>query len=229
MRANLWLGGLAALLLHAAPLHAQVTVQTAEEAEALVSAAISNARDRLAALPPPASDSEKLMRLVELEQAPRLVLSDLDLSALSESDKQAMWAAIWSQIGPIDRENQALLLQMVPEEGWFPISRYGVEGAMAAFLIVQHADQSLWRRFLPTIEAMVKTGEAQGPAYALMYDRLALSEGRPQRYGSQMQCSNGQYVVMEPVEDAALIDERRSSVGLPTLAENLERFAGRGC
>jgi hypothetical protein len=229
MKVNLWLGGLLTVLLHAVPLHAQITVQTAEEGQALVAAAISSARTRLSELPPPTTDSEKLIRMADLEQAPRSVLSDLDLSALSEADKQSMWAGIWGQIGPIDRANQKSLLDIVPEEGWFSISRYGREAATAAFLIVQHGDRSLWRRFLPSIEAMVKTGEAEGSAYALMYDRLALSEGRPQRYGSQMRCSEGQFAVVEPVEDISLIDDRRSSVGLGTLAENVERFAGRRC
>jgi hypothetical protein len=76
---------------------------------------------------------------------------------------------------------------------------------------------------------MVKAGEADGAAYALMYDRLALSEGRPQRYGSQMRCSDGQYDVGEPVDDIDRVDSRRASVGLGTLAKNVERFAGRGC
>jgi hypothetical protein len=223
------LGGLLAVLLHALPLHAQVTVQTPEQGQALVAAAIESARSRLSELPPATTDAEKLIRMADLEQAPRLVLSDLDLSALSEADKWSMWAGIWGQIGPIDREHQTLLLQMVPEEGWFPISRYGREAATAAFLIVQHSDPSLWRRFLPSIDAMVKAGEADGAAYALMYDRLALTEGRPQRYGPQMRCSDGQYVVVEPVEDIDRIDARRASVGLGTLAKNLERFAGRGC
>ena len=229
MRASMLLGWLVAFLVHAAPLQAQVTVRTAEEGQDLVRAAISGARARISELPPPTTDSETLIRMAQLEQAPRLALSELDLSTLSEADKQRMWADIWGQIGPIDRQNQMLLLQMLPAEGWFPISRYGREAANAAFLIVQHADQSLWRRFLPTIEAMVMTGEAEGPAYALMYDRLALSEGRAQRYGSQMRCSSGQYVVSEPVEDMATVDARRASVGLGTLAENAKRFAGRGC
>jgi hypothetical protein len=59
-----------------------------------------------------------------------------------------MWVGIWEQIGPIDREHQTLLLQMVSEEGWFPIRRYGREAATAAFLIVQHSDPSMWRHFL---------------------------------------------------------------------------------
>src|SRR5690554_5549085 len=183
------LAAVSALLVWSAPLQAQVvTVRTADEAVALVAQAIEHVRSRQAALPPPASDSEKLVRLVELEQAPRQAMSRLDLSALSEPEKQSMWGRIWGMVQPIDQANQEQLLAMVPPEGWFPASRYGRAAASAAFLIVQHSDPAMWRRFLPKIEEMVKAGEAEGGSYALMYDRLALSEGRPQRYGSQLSC-----------------------------------------
>lgn len=220
----------AALLLAAQPLQAQtVTVRSKDEAVALVAKSIEDVRGKQAALPPPASDTETLKRMAELEQAPRLVLSQFDLSALGEPEKQAMWSEIWGHITPIDKANQQQLLAMLPAEGWFSISRYGRDGALAAFLIVQHSDISLWRRFLPTIEAMARTGEAEGGFFALMYDRLALNEGRPQRYGSQMTCRDGRWAVSEPVEDAAAIDAQRKSVGLNTLEENLKRFEGRGC
>ena len=129
----------------------------------------------------------------------------------------------------IDKANQQALLAMVPPEGWFPISRYGPEAAKAAFLIVQHGDPTLWRRFLPVIERMAKTGEAEGTAYALMYDRLALSEGRPQRFGSQMDCRGGRYAPAEPLEDPKALDERRLAYGLKPYAEYLKLFETNSC
>lgn len=219
-----------ALLVVSAPLHGQVvTVQTADEGVALVTEGIERVRSRQAALPPPVSTSEELARMAELDQAPRLAISRFDLSALSEAEKQSMWRRIGPMLQQIDRTNQERLLAMVPAEGWFPISTYGREAASAAFLIVQHADETLWRRFLPKIEAMAKAGEAEGGSYALMYDRLALSEGRPQRYGSQLSCQDGRYQVTEPVEDWSAVDTNRAAVGLGTIAENLKRFEGRGC
>jgi hypothetical protein len=41
------LGGLLAVLLHALPLHTQVTVQTPEQGQAFVATAIDSARSRL--------------------------------------------------------------------------------------------------------------------------------------------------------------------------------------
>jgi hypothetical protein len=194
-----------------------------------VSIAIHETRERLAKLPPPSNDGEKIIRMAELEQAPRAALGKVEFARFSEVQKRQIWTAIAAQMQPIDKANQSALLSMVPPEGWFSISRYGQEAAKAAFLIVQHADQTLWRRFLPHIEKLAKAGEAEGPAYALMYDRLALSEGRPQRYGSQMECREGRYVPEEPLEDPKRIDSRRIALGMTPYAEYLKLYHGSTC
>lgn len=165
----------------------------------------------------------------ELEQAPRSALARIELGRFSEAQRRQIWAAIAAQTQPLDQANQQALLAMVPPEGWFSISRYGREAAKAAFLIVQHGDQSLWRRFLPAIERMARAGEADGPAYALMYDRLALSEGRPQRFGSQMACHGGRYAPEQPQEDPENLDRRRLELGMRPYAEYLKLFEGETC
>lgn len=195
-----------------------------------VSAAIAEVNARLAKLPPARDDAERLVRMGELEQAPRAALSKVDFSKLSEAQKRQAWAAITAQLKPIDEENQRALLRMVPEDGgWFSISRYGRDAARAAFLIIQHSNQDLWRRFLPSIERMAKAGEAEGPSYALLYDRLALSEGRPQRYGSQMECRGGRYVPQEPLEDPSTLDARRAALKMIPYAEYLRMFDENSC
>lgn len=191
--------------------------------------ALEATQARLAALPPAQTDAEKLIRMGELEQAPRQAFPAMPLAGLSEAQQRAAWSAVWSLLRPLDAANREALLAMVPAEGWFSISRYGHDAARSAFLIVQHSEPALWRRFLPIIEGMVTRGEAEGPAYALMYDRLALAEGRPQRYGSQMSCSDARYAPTEPLEDRRDLDARRASLGLKPYAEYLRMFDGEAC
>jgi hypothetical protein len=190
---------------------------------------IEQVRDAQQALPAPASDAERLVRMGELDQAPRNALSSLDMASLSGHERQAIWAAVEEQTREIDADNRSRLLSLVPAEGWFSISRYGRDAARAAFFIVQHADQSLWRRFLPKIEGMVHGGEAEGPSFALMYDRLAISESRPQRYGSQMGCEGSRYIPLQPVEDLQNIDARRKAIGLSPYADYLKIYASMRC
>lgn len=190
-----------------------------------VAQAIATERAAQAALPPPADDAERLVRMGRLEQTARKAMIPIDLHDLPAPERAAAQTAMWAPIKAVDDANQAALLKMVPPEGWFYASRYGKPAANAAFLIVQHADEALWRRFVPVLEPLVATGEVEGQDYALMYDRLALSEGRPQRYGSQMTCKGGHWVV-DRLEDPETVETRRQAMGfIWTLAEYQQKFA----
>lgn len=191
------------------------------EAQALVGPVLQRIEAeeaRQAALPPPGDDREKLARMRERDQLGRRAMSSLDLSSLPETERRAAHAAVWGRVSEIDEALLAELLAMLPEEGWFTRSRYGDAGSQTAFLIVQHSNVEMWRRFVPVLEPLVATGEVNGGAFALMYDRLEMSEGRPQRYGSQMQCENGRFKPYR-LEDPARVDEWRASMGLSPLAD----------
>ncbi len=170
--------------------------------------AVAQARAREAALPPPRTDAERLTRMGELDQAPRIAFGKVDPSGLSPPDRKAMMAATWCPIMEIDLANQAALLAMLPPEGWFTHSRYGAEASQAAFHIVQHGTPELWRRFLPVLEKLAAQGEVDGQDYGMMYDRLAVTESRPQRFGSQLHCVAGRWTPY-PLEDPGAVDARR--------------------
>lgn len=189
-----------------------------------VAEAIAAERARQSTLPPPASDSDRLERMGALDQVGRRVLTKIDLTVLPPEEIAAARKAMWAPIEEIDRENQKALLTMVPPEGWFLQSRYGEKAAKAAFHIIQHSDEEQWRRFMPILEPLVATGEIDGQSFGLMFDRLAIAEGRPQRYGSQMHCVNGHFEP-QPLEDPARIDEFRKTMNFPqTYAEYLEHW-----
>ncbi|MFX8895313.1 DUF6624 domain-containing protein, partial [Acinetobacter baumannii] len=50
--------------------------------------------------------------------------------------------------------------------------------------------------------------------FAFLWDRVALAQGRPQRYGTQMRCVGKVWSPITPLEEPAKLDERRSWVGL---------------
>ena len=173
--------------------------------------AIAAERATQAALPK--DEREKLERMGRLDQAGRRALGQVDFSRAPAAERGAARKAMGDALDAIDHANQAELLKMVPAEGWFSFSRYGRPAASAAFHIVQHSNVEQWRRFVPVIEQFVTKGEAEGQSYALMFDRLAIVEGRPQRYGSQFNCSDGK-MQPYPLEDPVRIDELRRSMGL---------------
>lgn len=202
---------------------ADVSPQT-RIAIAPVAAAIAEVRAKQAALPPPKDDAERLVRLGELDQAARTGLGKIDPGKLPAADRDAAFKIVAGQIRAVDAANRAALLAMLPPERWFTIGKYGREASQAAFMIVQHAGPDLWRRFLPVLEPLASKGDIAGGDYALMYDRLATTEGRPQRYGSQMRCEGGRYAPF-PIEAPESLDARRAALAMRPYAEYLEGYA----
>lgn len=185
--------------------------------------AVAAARADLAALDGEASVSARLIALRALDQRPMMVR--VDLEGLTEPEQREARAIMDAEINRLNAENVEALLALVPAEGWFSSKIYGQEAATGAFLIVQHSDMDLQKRFLPTIEVMSERGEALKSEYALMYDRIAVAEGRLQRYGTQMQCVNGRMQPF-PTEDPERIEERRAPMGFrwPDYAGYLANF-----
>lgn len=217
-------------LLFAALLTFQEPAPLSPEARALiapVAEAIAAEEARQAALPPTTSDRERLERMGVLDQVGRRALNPIDLTALPEAERAAANTAMWAPLTAMDERLLAELLTMIPPEGWFLKSVYGDRAAGAAFLIIQHSDLENWRRFVPVLEPLVAAGEVDGQSYGLMYDRLAQNEGRLQRYGTQVTCKAGKWVIdWDNLEDPASADARRREMGFHwTLAEYEQVFA----
>ncbi len=187
---------------------------------AAVQASIDDVRRRHAELPRPESDADRLVRMGELDQAARKVVTSFDFSRIPEAERETALALAVAPMKAADKENQEALLALVPPEGWFARSRYGEPAARAAFNIVQHADTAMQRRFLPKLEALAKAGEVDGQNVAMMFDRIAIAEGRPQRYGTQFRCDGGKWRPY-PLEDEANVEALRRGAGVGwSYAEN---------
>lgn len=219
----------ALLLLIAAPAVAAGPPVSAPDAPPItprIEAAVRPVRDAvraeqaaIGALPPAATDAERLVRLARLDQAARAALYGLDLSALQPGERAIALSAAWSRVEAVDRANQRALKAMLPRgDGWFGRSVVGEEGAGAAFLVVIHAvrDRGLMREALRRMTPLAGTGEIEPAWYAALHDRLAVLEGRPQRYGTQPVCRRGEWVAGE-VEDPEGLEARRAVLGLADL------------
>lgn len=185
--------------------------------------AIDDERNRQDRLGPPTSDAERLVRMGRLDQTARRSLQNIDLSGLPEAEARAARGRALGLMHEIDLQNVAQFRTITPVNGWFNRSDYGDEASRAAFLIVQHADEDLMRRYLPFLEPLVGTGEIEDAQYALMYDRVAVDEGRLQRYGSQFQCV-GRESRLAALEDPDNVDARRATMGMISMADNARRF-----
>ena len=218
----------AALLVQAEPTTQSVEISAeARAAIAPVLDALASEQKRQAEAPPPSDDTERILRMYRLDQIGRKAMQDVDLSRLPLDQGKAAERAMRSAQSAIDEANLDALLEMLPPEGWFYKSRYGEGPSQTAFLIIQHSDLEQWRRFVPVLEPLVATGEVNGQQFGLMYDRLAINENRPQRYGTQMACKDGRWTIdRDNLEDPANADKRRAEMGFrQTLAEYETNFA----
>jgi hypothetical protein len=84
---------------------------------------------------------------------------------------------------------------------------------------VQHAISrpALQREALEALRLAAARGEAPAMQPALLEDRIRTLEGRPQRYGTQLDWDEAGELSPLPVEDPSGVDERRRTVGLGPL------------
>jgi hypothetical protein len=116
----------------------------------------------------------------------------------------------------VDQKTAQRLREIVAAYGWPTITLVGHDGAAAAWLIVQHAthDSAFQRQCLAMLREAVGRGEAEARYVAYLEDRLAVMANQRQRYGTQF---DGQ-LRPQPIADEELVDERRRSVGLCSMA-----------
>jgi len=134
-------------------------------------------------------------------------------------------ADLWKTQHSNDEKNRKRLIEIVDQSGWPKQSLVGEKAALAAFLVLQHADFALQKRYLPLLRATAERGETKLKWLALLEDRVLVREGKKQLYGSQVRNQKGvEGWQLEPIEDEANVDERRAKMGLGPLNEYLKTF-----
>ena len=178
----------------------------------------------------PAQDARvtELRRRVARDQAIR-DLPRLDKLAEGMPDlSRQHWVAIrLGRMMAIDCDNTEWLAAQMREIGWFDIPRYGARANQDAWLLVQHADRNkpFQRETLAYLEKL-PPGMTEPRNIALLFDRVAIGEGRMQRYGTQGKCLADGSWVPHDVENVAELDARRQAIGLMPMADYIKGFDG---
>ena len=93
------------------------------------------------------------------------------------------------------------------------------------WIVIDHASLDKQEQYLPLMEKWSQDGLIGKDEYAVLYDRVAMKNNRPQRYGSQtvqFGVNNNTQLYVYPVENPNLLDSLRASVGLSSMADYLE-------
>jgi hypothetical protein len=153
-----------------------------------------------------------------------LVMAEQDLRVRAElATEGSLFDGYHPRMQAVHDAHAARLEAITDAVGWPGESQVGRDGAAAAWLIVQHAiaRPAVQRRAPTALQAAVARGTAPALQGAMLEDRIRTFEGRPQRYGTQLDWDASGELSPLPIEDPAGLDARRRSVGLGPLAAAL--------
>ncbi len=125
----------------------------------------------------------------------------------------------------VQRENVDWLRGVIQEHGWPHHTMVGEDGAEAAWLLAQHADTDveLQRLCLALMTEAHARGQVAAEHFAALSDRVALAEGEPQIYATQLVVVDGVWTVRQPcnVQSAATL---REELGLDPIETTIAEF-----
>ena len=173
--------------------------------------------------PPPTLDKKLQADLVKIAEKQRDLLQEVvshDQTKQSDSNK----------LHKLYKSDIAKLCQILKTKGWPTSAAVDRIGVAATFYILKNgATFELQRDLLPVISTAVKKDPAQKPEFADLFDRLRVSAGMKQVFGTQA-VSMGGFLVLYPIADEKHVDDRRAEFGLSpmeTNIRNLERTYGK--
>lgn len=158
------------------------------------------------------------------EQLVAMAQRDLDLRQRL-ADSGELFEGYHPQMRRVHEDNAAALDGIVTRHGWPVADLVGEDGAQAAWLVVQHAIglPDFQRRCLALLQAAASAKQIPAWQPAMLLDRIRVFEGRPQVYGCSFDWDEAGEMSPLPIEEPDSVDQRRTSVGLPPLAQAIAR------
>ena len=164
--------------------------------------------------------NEELLKMAEKHRELLQQIVAEDQKKKSDQDK----------LRKLNEKNAARFCEILKTSGWPSTALVGQTGVLAAFhLLKNSAPYELQRDLLPVILAVIKKDPTQKPEFAGLYDRLRVSAGMRQFFGTQA-VSIGGFLVLYPLEDESKVNAWRQEFGMGTIQENirnLERQYGK--
>lgn len=120
--------------------------------------------------------------------------------------------------------------EIIQEYGWPTYSMVGKAAADGAFLVIQHSNTAVQKKYLNQLLDAAKKKEASPGSVAMLQDRISAADCHKQIYGTQVfqQMDKVTHKLSKftyyPIIDEANVDKRRKEMGLMPLKEYLKLF-----
>ena len=161
-------------------------------------------------------------RLQEIGKADQDIRQEY-IKARSAFNNQTEADSLLREMQRIDSLTQAEICDILDKRGF--VGRDKVGDACAVFwLVIQHAPVELERKYLPEFQKAAARGDIAPSQVAMMEDRVSMFEGKPQKYGSQIEEGAYGARVVYRLLDPEMVDEWRKEVGLEPLADYLRKY-----
>ena len=122
-----------------------------------------------------------------------------------------------------DSLNQSKIIRILDTQGWVGKDKVG-NATKAFFIVLQHASTDIQKRYLSLARKAAKRKDISGVQLGMLEYRIAVSEGRKQKYGSQIITDENGIQRIAPLKDPARVDRWRKSAGFSPLSDYIRRM-----
>lgn len=128
------------------------------------------------------------------------------------------------EMAKLHNRNAELLNQIIDSIGYPTVDKVGKEASEAAWLIIQHSigQPTFMKKCLFLLKEAVEEKKASPINLAYLSDRIAVFEGKPQRYGTQFDWNENGELCPQAFDERSKVNKRRKAVGLNSLEEQIE-------
>jgi hypothetical protein len=166
-----------------------------------------------------ASLKDELEAMCDSDQADQAERNKIEAARKQYGYNSPQEKALWLKQRRIDEANIKRLEEIIRKSGWPGPRLVGDKASLCAFLVLQHADLSYQKKYLPLLRKAAADKELPADRLALLEDRVLVREGKKQLYGSQLHPNAQGVLEFCPIEDEANVDKRRQAVGLGPLSD----------
>jgi outer membrane protein OmpA-like peptidoglycan-associated protein len=156
------------------------------------------------------------------DQALRNEISSIDRTLPNNEERLKQ---LWEILDKSDAENLRVVEALIKKYGWLGRSSIGYRGEITLFLVIQHAPLATQKKYYGLMKLAVAKDEASAINLAYLEDRILVSEGRKQIYGTQLQFNaKTRKYELSPTIDEGRLNLRRAKLGLDPIEIYLKSF-----
>jgi hypothetical protein len=124
-----------------------------------------------------------------------------------------------------DFENLSTVINLIEQCGMPTLKEVNSEQMTAIWLVFQHSDNEYRKRYFPLLRKAAANGDLKETQIAMMQDRILMSEGKPQIYGTQVTKANGTDAwMLYDLRNPETVDKRRERLGWEPLKDYLANW-----